>query len=180
MKLFLKHLSHIKSGSLLPRPQKLDRRQLRSVKDPKFHQPIETSHFTATTSRNRQPWQRLARQWGLKCVGLFGSVVLSQIAIAPNAQAATSTLNFSSVPTKVSTGGGADISATGAAANTYRVGDVYRFANVFGGIDALVTIQGTVGNAKLRILDDNTNTLDRKSTRLNSSHRNTSRMPSSA
>lgn len=80
----------------------------------------------------------------------------------------TSTLIFTNnPPTRITTGTGANISAIGVgttnggtvvgagAATVYRIGDVYRFTNVFGSIDALVTIQGTVGGAKLRLLDDN-------------------------
>ena len=110
-----------------------------------------------SSSRSTQ----LVKNLGWKCLGMLGAIGLSQLAFVPkaNAQAApTSTLNFSSVPILTNpTNPGANISAATAVA-TYKVGDIYRFTNVFSGIDALVTIQGTVGGAKLRILDDNTNT----------------------
>jgi GEVED domain len=131
---------------------------------------VEASRITASNSPSqprRKNWQQLAR-WGLNCVGIIGTLGLSQLAIAPSAQAATSTLSFTNnPPTRDTTGTGAIISAIGVgttntgtavgtgAATIYRVGDVYRFTNVFTGIDALVTIQGTVGGAKLRLLDDN-------------------------
>lgn len=122
---------------------------------------VEISRLVAinlpSQPRDRRNWQRLARKWSLNCVGLLGAIGVSQLAIAPSAQAATSTLNFTNVPTQITTGTGADISAIGAV-TIYKVGDVYRFTNVFTGIDALVTIQGSIGGAKLRILDDNTNT----------------------
>lgn len=136
---------------------------------------VETSRSTASNSRSqsrdRKNWQRLARRWGLNCGWLIGAIGLSQLAIVQTAQAQaqpTSTLIFTNnPPTRITTGTGADISAIGVgrtpngtavgagAATVYRIGDVYRFTNVFSGIDALVTIQGTVGGAKLRLLDDN-------------------------
>ena len=113
---------------------------------------------------------QLVRNLGWKCLGILGAIGLSQLALTPkaNAQAApTSTLNFNSAPVPAPanlTNTGANISGTGAGTinggagtlgTIYRVGDVYRFTNVFTGIDALVTIKDAVGGATLRFLDDN-------------------------
>ena len=90
----------------------------------------------------------------LSCGVSINCLILASI--APAAQAVTTTLDFSDpTPTLVTTGTGLDITATGATA-TYKVGNIYRFKNVFTGADALVEIKAVSGVAKLKTLDDNT------------------------
>ena len=115
---------------------------------------------------------QLVRNLGWKCLGILGAIGLSQLTFTPNANAQsapTSNLSFNDPsPVRITTGTGLPINGIGVGTTSngtvvglgsgtvYRLGDVYRFTNVFSGIDALVTIKDAVGGAKLRLLDDNT------------------------
>ena len=113
-----------------------------------------SSPIDSKTKKNQEFKQKLCRLLPLSNEGLISCLFI--LAIAPSVKAATTPLNFNSIPVLINpTNTGTNISATGAT-STYRVGNVYRFANVFTGIDALVTIKAVSGNARLKTLDDNT------------------------